>query len=179
MPYNTNCWVTSEKKSKPELASIQTYMGQFTRAKTELNSRWTVSLSAAISLYTLKHDITKIVQKVQAVLYIDVFRTVSDGEGSCVSGSIQSIKMYSCAQCAMQEKSMCCRDVPCLAHLEQGPDPLQPEPLPLPYQPGYWGLKSTVLVALNKDGTRQCSGHLQAAQPRTCGPRKVYVNIVL
>jgi hypothetical protein len=48
---------------------------------------------------------------------------------------------------------------------------------PLPYLPRYWGL--SLLVALNKDGPGQCSGHLQAAQPRTCGPRKVYVNIVL
>jgi hypothetical protein len=71
---------------------------------------------------------------------------------------------------------MCCRDVPCLAHMEQGPDPLHPEHLPLPYLPGYWGPS---LLALNKDGPGQCSGHLQAAQPRTCGPRKVYVNIVL
>jgi hypothetical protein len=34
-----------------------------------------------------------------------------------VSGSIHFIKIYSCAQCAMQEKSMCCRDVLCLAHM--------------------------------------------------------------
>jgi hypothetical protein len=43
---------------------------------------------------------------------------VTNGEGSGVSGPIQSIKMYSCVQCAMQEKSVCCRvisDVPCLA----------------------------------------------------------------
>jgi hypothetical protein len=46
---------------------------------------------------------------------------------------------------------------------------------PLPYLPGYWGL--SLLVALNKDGLGQCSGHLQAAQPRTFGPRKVYINL--
>ncbi len=68
--------------------------------------------------------------------------------------------MYSCAQCAMQEKSMRCRGVPCLAHMEQGPDPVHPEHLPLPYLPGYWGLR--LLLALNKDGPGQCSGHLQA-----------------
>ncbi len=56
--------------------------------------------------------------------------TVSDREGLGVSGSIRSIKMYSFAQCAMQEKSMYCRDVPCLAHMEHGPDPLRPEHLP-------------------------------------------------
>ncbi len=27
-----------------------------------------------------------------------------------------------------------------------------------------------IVVALNKDGPGQWSGHLQAAQPRTCGP---------
>jgi hypothetical protein len=85
--------------------------------------------------------------------------------------------MYSCAQCAMLEKSVYCRDAPCLAHMEQGPGPLHPEHLPLPYLPGYWGL--SLLVALIKDGPGQWSGHLQAAQPRTCGPWKVYVNIVL
>ncbi len=42
---------------------------------------------------------------------------------------------------------------------------------------GYWGL--SLLVALNKDGPGQCSGYVQEAQPKTCGPRKVYVNIVL
>jgi hypothetical protein len=48
---------------------------------------------------------------------------------------------------------------------------------PLPYLPGYWGL--SLQVALNKDGPGQWSGHLHAAQPRTCGPGKMYVNIVL
>ncbi len=47
---------------------------------------------------------------------------------------------------------------------------------PLPFLPGYWGL--SLLVALNKDGPGQWSGRLQAAQPRTCGPRKMYINIV-
>jgi hypothetical protein len=53
--------------------------------------------------------------------------TVPDSEESGVSGPIRSIKMYSFVQCAMQEKSVCYRDVPCLAHMEQGgPDPLHP-----------------------------------------------------
>jgi hypothetical protein len=57
---------------------------------------------------------------------------VPDEEESGVSGPIRSIKMYSCIQCAMQEKSMCCRDIPCLAHVEQEPDPLHPgHPPPL------------------------------------------------
>ncbi len=46
---------------------------------------------------------------------------------SDVSGSVRSTKMNSCAQCAMQERSVCCRDVPYLAHIEQGPGPLHPE----------------------------------------------------
>jgi hypothetical protein len=41
---------------------------------------------------------------------------------------------------------------------------------PLPYLPGYWG--RSLLGALNKDGPGQWSGHLQASQPRTCGPGK-------
>jgi hypothetical protein len=96
---------------------------------------------------------------------------------SGVSGSIRSTKMYSCAQCAMQEESVCCRDVPCMAHMEQGPGPSTLNTYPPPYLPGYRGL--TLLVALNKDGLGQWNGHLQAAQPRTCGPWKMYVNIVL
>ncbi len=82
-------------------------------------------------------------------------------ERSSVSGSIRSIKMYSCAQCAMQEKSVCCRDVPCLAHMEQGPGPLHLKHLPPFDLPGYWGL--SLPIALNKDGPEQRSGHLQAA----------------
>ncbi len=85
--------------------------------------------------------------------------------------------MYSCAQCAMQEKSVCCRDVPYLARMEQGPGPLHPEHLPPSLSA--WVVGLSLLVALNKDGPGQCSGHVQEAQPRTCGPQKVYVNIVL
>ncbi len=70
-------------------------------------------------------------------------RTVPDREGPGVSGSIRSIKMYNCAQCAMQEKSMCCRDVPCLAHLEHGPDPLHPEHLPPSLSVWVLGTQST------------------------------------
>ncbi len=38
--------------------------------------------------------------------------------------------MYSHAQCTMQERSVCCRDVPFLAHMELGSGPLHPEHLP-------------------------------------------------
>jgi hypothetical protein len=48
---------------------------------------------------------------------------------------------------------------------------------PPPYLPGQWGL--SLLAALNKDGPGQWSEHLQAAQPRTCGPGKCMFDIVL
>jgi hypothetical protein len=63
---------------------------------------------------------------------------------SGVSGSIRSTKMYSCAQCAMQEESVCCRDVPCLAHMEQGPGPSTLNTCPPHYMPGYWGFSLLV-----------------------------------
>ncbi len=47
---------------------------------------------------------------------------------------------------------------------------------PFSYQPDHWGFSP--LEALKKDSHGQRSGHSQAAQPRTCGPWKVYVNIV-
>jgi hypothetical protein len=40
--------------------------------------------------------------------------------------------MCSCVQCAMQRKSVCWRAMACLAHLEQGPDPLHPGQPPSP-----------------------------------------------
>jgi hypothetical protein len=55
-------------------------------------------------------------------------------EKSGVSGSIRSIKMCSCAQCAMQEKLVCCRDIPWLAPVEQEPDLLHPGHPPLETQ---------------------------------------------
>jgi hypothetical protein len=79
--------------------------------------------------------------------------TWADGKRSGVSGPIRSVKIYSCAQCTMQKKSVCCRDVPCLAHMEQGPGPSTLSTHHPPYLPGYWGL--SLLVALNKDGPGQ------------------------
>jgi hypothetical protein len=55
--------------------------------------------------------------------------TVSDRERPNVSGPIRSIKMYSYAQCTVQERLVCSGDVPCLAHMEQGSGPLHPEHL--------------------------------------------------
>jgi hypothetical protein len=88
----------------------------------------------------------------------DCYLLCQTKEKSGVSSSIRSIKMCSCVQCAMQEKSVWCRDILCLAHVEQEPEPLS-------YLPGHWRL--SLLVVLNKDGSGQCSG--PAAQPRTCG----------
>jgi hypothetical protein len=56
---------------------------------------------------------------------------VSDRERPNVSGPIRSIKMYSYAQCTMQERLVCCGDVSGLAHMEQGSGTLHSEHLPL------------------------------------------------
>jgi hypothetical protein len=101
----------------------------------------------------------------------------ADIKRSSVSGPIQSVKMYSCAQCTIQEKSVCCRDVPCLAHMEQGPGPLHPRHLPPSLSARVMGTQST--SSLQQDGPGQWSGHLQAAQPRTCGSGKCMLDIVL
>jgi hypothetical protein len=111
------------------------------------------------------------------LLYRWLRKAVSDGKRSGVSGSIRTIKMYSCAKCAMQERSMCCRDVPVWPIWSRDLASSTLSTSPLPYLPGYWGLG--LLLALNKDEPGQWSGHLRTAQPRTCGPWKVYVNIVL
>jgi hypothetical protein len=55
---------------------------------------------------------------------------ISDSERPDISGPILSIKMYSYAQCTVQEKLVCSGDVPCLAHMEQGSGPLHSEHLP-------------------------------------------------
>jgi hypothetical protein len=63
--------------------------------------------------------------------------TVSDRERPNVSGPLRSIKIYSYAQCTVQERLVCCGDVPCLAHMEQGSGPLHSEHPPL--SPFAWG----------------------------------------
>jgi hypothetical protein len=75
-------------------------------------------------------------------------------------------------------ESMSCKDIPYLAHVEQGPDPLHPGQLPpLSNLPGHWRI--SLLVTLNKDRPEQWRGHLRTAQPRICGHWRVYLNIVL
>jgi hypothetical protein len=64
-----------------------------------------------------------------------------------------------------------------LAHMEQGPGPSTLSTQPPFYLPGYCGL--SLLAAFNKDGPGQWSGHLQAAQPRSCGPGKCMVILSL
>jgi hypothetical protein len=71
-------------------------------------------------------NVNKVILYVLAKIFLQVILYVPDGEKSGVSSPIRSIKMYSCVLCAMQEKSVCCRDVPCLVHTEQGPDPRHP-----------------------------------------------------
>jgi hypothetical protein len=61
--------------------------------------------------------------------------------------------------------------------MEQGPGPLHPENLPPSLSA--WVMRGQSTVSLNKDGHGQWSGHLQAAQPRTCGPGKCKFDIVL
>jgi hypothetical protein len=61
--------------------------------------------------------------------------------------------------------------------MEQGPGPSTLSTHPTAYLPGYWRL--SLLAAFNKDGPGQWSGHLQAAQPRTCGSGKCIFDIVL
>ncbi len=50
--------------------------------------------------------------------------SVTDRERPNVSGPVRSIKMYSYAQCTVQERLVYYGDVPCLAHMEQGSGPL-------------------------------------------------------
>ncbi len=54
---------------------------------------------------------------------VDSILPVTDSERPDISGPIRSIKMYSYAQCTVQERLVCGADVPCLAHMEQGSDP--------------------------------------------------------
>ncbi len=60
-----------------------------------------------------------------------------------VRSTIRYTKMYSCAQCTMQKRSVCCRDVPCLAYMEQRPGPLHPEHLPPSLSAWVLGTQST------------------------------------
>jgi hypothetical protein len=69
--------------------------------------------------------------------YVCIIKKLEDGEGlrmgmdllrgsvpdhgrPSISGPIQSIKMYSWAQCTVQKRLVCSEDVPCVAQEEQG-----------------------------------------------------------
>jgi hypothetical protein len=69
-------------------------------------------------------------------------RTVLDHGRPSISGPIRSIKMYSWAQCTVQERLGCSGDVPCVAQEEQGFGPLHPEHLPP--SPSTWGSGNSV-----------------------------------
>ncbi len=103
--------------------------------------------------------------------------TVADGKRSGVSGPIWFVKMYSCAQCIMQEKPVCCRDVPCFAHMELGPGPLHSEHLRPSLSAWVMGPQST--SSLQQGWTWTMEWTLASSLPRTCDPWKMYVNIVL
>jgi hypothetical protein len=70
-------------------------------------------------------------------------RTVSDGERPNISSPIRNIKMYSYAQCTVQERLVCSGDVPCLAQEEQGSGPSTLSTYPPPYLPGVVGTQFT------------------------------------
>jgi hypothetical protein len=98
--------------------------------------------------------------------------TVSDGKRPGVSGPIRSVKMYRCVQCTMQKRSVCCRDVPCLAHTEQGPGPSSLSTHPPSHLPGWvLGIQSTSSLQLGWTWTVEWT--LASSPPRTCGPGNV------
>jgi hypothetical protein len=100
-----------------------------------------------------------------------------DRERSDVSGPIQSMKMYSNAQCTMQERLVCCRDVPCLAHMEQGSGPLHPEHLPPPpYLSGGMGTQST--SSLQQGWTWTVELTLATSSTQNLWSRIMYVDLV-
>jgi hypothetical protein len=96
--------------------------------------------------------------------------SVADGERSGVRGPIHLLK------CTVMLDVPCKRDQ-CVVELYLAwpiwSRDLAPSTLSTctpPFLPVYWGL--SLLVALNKNRPGQWSGHLQAAQPRTCGSGK-------
>jgi hypothetical protein len=99
---------------------------------------------------------------------------VPDGERSGVSGPIQSIKMTVVF-------NVLCKRNQCVVEMYPA-WPIWSRDL----TPSSQGTRPSliclatgvlVLVAINKDGPGQCSGHLQAAQPRSCGPWRVYIKL--
>ncbi len=69
--------------------------------------------------------------------------SVLDRERSDVSGPIQSIKMYSCAQCTMQERLVRCGNVLCLAIWSRDLAPSTLSTYPSPYLPVVKGTQSS------------------------------------
>ncbi len=61
----------------------------------------------------------------------------------------------------MQEKSVCCRNVPYLAHMEQGPGPLNPEDLPPSLSAWVLGTQPTTIGAKKIDAYKKKVGRKQ------------------
>ncbi len=70
-------------------------------------------------------------------------RLVSDSERPDISGPIQSIKMYSYAQCTVQERLVCSGDVSCLAIWSRDLAPSTLSTYPPPCLPGVVGTQFT------------------------------------
>ncbi len=84
--------------------------------------------------------------------------SVLDHGRPSISGSIRSIKMYSWAQCTMQERLVCSRDVPWVAQEEQGSGPFHPEHIPPPHLPGILGAQFTSNLGPGWTGSHHTKG---------------------
>jgi hypothetical protein len=103
--------------------------------------------------------------------------SVADEKRSGVSGPIWTAKMYNCAQCTMQERSVCGRDVPCLAHMEQGPGPLHPEHLSPSLSAWVLGTQST--SSSQQGWTWTVEWMLASSPTQNLWSWKMYVDLVL
>ncbi len=91
-----------------------------------------------------------------------------------VSSPIRSVKIYSYAQCTMQKRSVCCRDVPCLAHMDQGPGPSTLSTHP----PSTRVLGTQYTSSLQQGWTWTVEWTLASSPTQNLWSRKIYVDIV-
>jgi hypothetical protein len=102
---------------------------------------------------------------------------VADRKRSGISGPIRSVKMYSYAQCTMQKRSVCCRDVPCLDHMDEGPGPLHPEhPLP---SLSAWVLGTQSTSSSQQGWTWTVEWTLASSPTQNLWSWKMYIDIAL